>query len=156
MTLDYLPFMNANRAKGPRQVVSSRHANAWTPVRTPLRSARVVLLTSAAVRLAEQSAFVPAEDVSYRVVPIDTAPTDLRIDHRSPIGTDARVDLEIVVPRHALTSLAEQGVVGDVAPAFLSFVGGTELHQQIEEQLAPALTDEVRRLGGDLAILVPY
>jgi hypothetical protein len=154
--LDYLPFMNAIRAKGPRRVVSSRHASAWTPVRGPLAARRVVLLTSAAVRQAAEPAFTPPEDTSYRVVPLDADASELRIDHRSPIGTDARVDLEVVVPRTALASLAQQGMVGGVATSFLSFVGGTELHQQVEEELAPALAAQVRRLGGDLALLVPY
>jgi hypothetical protein len=154
--LDYLPFMNAIRAKGPRRVLSSRHASAWTPVRGPLAASRVVLLTSAAVRQAAQPAFTPPEDTSYRVVPMDADPSELRIDHRSPIGTDARLDLEVVVPRTTLASLAKRGVLGSVATAFLSFVGGTELQQQVEEELAPALAAEVRRLGGDLALLVPY
>ena len=154
--LDYLPFMNAIRAKGPRRVLSSRHASAWTPVRAPLAASRLVLLTSAAVRQAGQAAFTPPEDTSYRVVPFDADASELRIDHRSAIGTDARVDLEVVVPRTALASLADQGVLGSVATAFLSFVGGTELHEQVEQELAPALTREVQRLGGDLALLVPY
>lgn len=156
MPFDYLPFMNAIRAKGPRTVVSSRHASAWTPVRGPLAATRVVLSTSAAVRLAGQPAFNPPEDTSYRVVPMDADARELRIDHRSPIGTDARVDLEVVVPRTALVNLANAGVLGGVAEAFLSFAGGTELHQQVEDELAPALAAEIQRLGADLALLVPY
>src|SRR5437588_7904444 len=156
MPLDYLPFMNAVRAKGPRQVVSSQQANAWTAPEMPLSAMRVVLLTSVAVRRADQPAFAPPEDTSYRVVPFDAAADELRIDHRSPIGADARADLEIVVPRLALASLARRGVIGSVASSFLSFVGGTELHQQVEVELAPALAREMRAMDGELALLVPY
>ena len=81
---------------------------------------------------------------------------DLRLDHRSPIGADAREDLEIVVPRHALDEMVRQGVLGGIAPAFLAFVGGTELHQQIEDELVPNLLRELRDLEVDLALLVPY
>lgn len=156
MALEYLPFMNAKRAKGPRRIVSSRHQNAWTPPPLPVSSARVALITSAAVRHVEQPVFEPPEDTSYRAIPFDTPASDVRIDHRSPVGTDARVDLEVVIPRAARAELARVGAVGSIAPTFFSFVGGTELHQQVEEELAPALASELKALDVDLALLVPY
>jgi hypothetical protein len=116
----------------------------------------VALLTSAAVRHVSQPAFERTSDASYRAVPFDVDASELRIDHRSPIGSDARTDLEIVVPRRALAELAQQDIVGSIAPQFFSFVGGTEVQQQVEEQLAPALAGELQALGVDLAILVPY
>ena len=64
--------------------------------------------------------------------------------------------LEIVVPRHALAELAQQGIVGSIAPVFFSFVGGTEVQRQVEQQLAPALARELEALSVDFAILVPY
>ena len=122
----------------------------------PLSSARVALITSAAVRHMNQPAFEPPEDTSFRAVPVDAAPSDLRIDHRSPAGADARIDLEVVAPRAALGELARAGAIGSIAPFFFSFTGGTELHQQVEEELAPALVRELRQLNVDLALLVPY
>lgn len=154
--MDYLPIMNAKRSKGPRRVVSSRHANAWTPLRVPMRSARVALVSSGAIRTADQRPFEPSGDASYRVAPFDADPAELRIDHRSSVGTDARKDLEVVLPRKALAELARNGTVGSVAPSFFSFVGGIELHQQVEEELAPEMARELRDLGVDLAVLVPY
>jgi D-proline reductase (dithiol) PrdB len=156
MPLDYLRFMNQNRAKGPRRIVSSHRGDSWTPFTRSLASARLALITSAAVRHVNQPVFEPPGDTSYRQVASDTPASDLRIDHRSPVGTDARVDLEIVLPRAALEELARSGVVGSVAPSFLSFAGGTELHQQLDEELAPALANELQTLGVDLALLVPY
>lgn len=156
MALEYLPFMNANRAKGPRRIVASRHRGAWTPFKGSLTSVRVALITSAAIRHADQRAFEPPEDTSYRAVALDVTASELRIDHRSPVGSDARIDLEVVAPRAALTELVRAGKIGSVAPFFFSFTGGTELHQQVEEELAPRLVDELRKLGVDLALLVPY
>jgi D-proline reductase (dithiol) PrdB len=153
--LDYLPIMNANRAGAPRMVVSSQQTG-WTPAPARLGSARVALLTSAAVRHVSQPAFERTSDASYRAVPFEVDASELRMDHRSPIGSDARTDLQIVVPRDALAELAQQGLVGSIAPVFFSFVGGTEVQQQVEEQLAPALAREMQALGVDLAILVPY
>jgi hypothetical protein len=112
MPLDYLRFMNQNRAKGPRRIVSSHRGDSWTPFTRSLASARLALITSAAVRHVNQPVFEPPGDTSYRQVASDTPASDLRIDHRSPVGTDARVDLEIVLPRAALEELARSGVVG--------------------------------------------
>jgi len=156
MALDYLPFMNANRAKGPRRIVVSHHRGAWTPFKGPLTSARVALITSAAIRHTDQPAFEPPEDTSFRAVALDVTVSGLRIDHRSPVGSDARIDLEVVAPRAALAGLARSGKIRSVAPLFFSFTGGTELHQQVEEELAPALADELRKLDVDLGLLVPY
>ena len=156
MALAYLPFMNAGRTKGPRSIVVSQHLGAWTSFKGPLSSARVALITSAAVRHMDQPAFEPPEDTSFRAVPVDAAASDLRIDHRSPVGTDARIDLEVVAPRAALGELARAGTIGSIAPFFFSFTGGTELHQQVEEELVPALAQELKKLNVDLGLLVPY
>jgi D-proline reductase (dithiol) PrdB len=153
--LEYLPIMNANRSGGPRTVVSSEQ-RAWTPAPANLGSARVALLTSAAVRDVNQRPFEPTSDASYRAVPFEVESSLLRVDHRSPIGADARTDLEIVVPRNALAELAQRGIVGSIARAFFSFVGGTEVQREVEEHLAPALARELQALDVDLAILVPY
>ncbi len=156
MALRYLPFMNAKRAKGPREIRSSRHAGAWTPFSGPLSAACVALISSAAVRHVDQAAFEPPEDTSYRAVAMDAAASDLRIDHRPPVGADARADLEVVLPRAALADLAGGGKVGSIAPSFFWFTGGAELPRQVEEELAPALADELRRMQAQLALLVPY
>ena len=154
MPLDYLPIMDRRNANPRKLVQPSRLA--WHPaVRSPATS-RVALLTSAAIRRAGQPNYLPADDVSYRIVPADPAVTDLKLDHRSPVGADARRDLEIIFPRNALTSLANQGLIGSVAPNHYSFVGGIRLHRELEEELAPALARELAQAGVNLAVLVPY
>ena len=121
-----------------------------------LSAARVALLSSAALRPPSQPPFVPPEDTSYRVLSADPEPADLVIDHRSPVGTDARRDVEVVLPRAALAALAGRGVIGSVVPTCFSFVGGCRLHRQIEGELGPALAAELAALGTDLAVLAPY
>lgn len=154
MPLDYLPIM-ARRTANPRKLVQPSRL-AWHPaVRSPA-SSRVALLTSAAIRRASQPNYMPPDDASYRIIPADPAVTDLKLDHRLPVGTDARRDPEIVFPRNALTSLANQGLIGSVAPNHFSFVGGIRLHRELEEGLAPALTRELAQASVDLAVLVPY
>ena len=156
MPLAYLPIQAENAGpEGPRQLVRSSRP-AWCARVPALSAARVALLSSAALRRPSQPPFIPPEDTSYRVLPADPEAGDLLIDHRSPVGTDARRDVEVILPRTALAILDRRDIIGSVASACFSFVGGCRLHRQIEEELGPALAAELTALGTDLAVLVPY
>jgi D-proline reductase (dithiol) PrdB len=156
MSFEYLPVMAANAAsKPPRQLVLPA-MRSWCPVRKPVGSARVALLTSAALRLQQQQPFIPREDLSYRVVPSDPSAGDLIIDHHSGIGRVPKQDPEIVFPRTALATLVQNGVVGALAPNHISIMGGLRRHKEVETELAPAVARELAQAQVDLALLVPY
>ena len=156
MPLAYLPIQAQRDGEHRARKLVGSSRPAWCDRVPALADARMALLSSAAVRQSGQPAFVQPEDTSYRRFPSDPAVADLVIDHRSPVGTDAKRELEIVLPRAALAALAQEGVVGSVAPVAFSFVGGCRLHAQIEGELGPALADELTALGTDLAVLAPY
>ncbi|HEY7062877.1 MAG TPA: hypothetical protein VII06_15480 [Chloroflexota bacterium] len=156
MPLAYLPIQAQHAGpEGPRRLVQSTRP-AWCGAVPALGGARVALLSSAAVRQTRQPPFAPPDDTSYRAIPADPAVTDLVVDHRSPVGTDARRDLEVALPRAALAALQRRGVVGSVAPRAFTFAGGCRLHDKIEGELGPALADELAAQHADLALLVPY
>ena len=117
---------------------------------------RVSMITSAAIREHHQRPFPRVADTSYRRISSDPSGDELCIDHRSPVGSDARKDSEVVFPRRALRALAEKGFIGSVAPFHFSIYGGAKDHQKIETDLAPALARQLARARVDLAIMVPY
>jgi len=156
MPIEYLPIMAASSAPKPPRVLAMPSHPAWTPIIKPLEQSRVALLTSAALRLADQSPFVPKEDLTYRLVPSDPSAGEIVIDHHSGIGRVPREDPEIVFPRTAITALKERGAIGAISPFHVSFMGGLRHHKEIETQLAPAIANELQRLSVDLALLVPY
>jgi hypothetical protein len=78
------------------------------------------------------------------------------MDHRSPLGSGPRADPEIVFPRVALIALLQRGLVGSIASTHFSFVGGTQNHRGVENELAPALADELKKENVNLALLVPF
>jgi D-proline reductase (dithiol) PrdB len=129
---------------------------AWCPVAKPLGRSRVALLSSAALRLADQQPFLPRDDTTYRLVPSDPAAGEIVIDHHSGIGRVPRQDPEIVFPRSALAALVERTVVGALSPFHISFMGGIKCHREIESEIAPAIANELQRADVDLALLVPY
>jgi hypothetical protein len=156
MPFAYLPVMAQSGAPKPPRVLAAPTKTAWQPIARPASRSRVALLTSAALRLADQAPFIPREDLSYRRVPSDPAAGAIVIDHHSGIGRVPRQDPEIVFPRTALAELAARGVIGSTPPCHFSFMGGVRRHQEIESELAPALADELAQAQVDLALLVPY
>ena len=156
MPFEYLPIMAQNSAPKPPRVLAAPSAQAWSPVTKTLNSSCVALLSSAALRLAGQQPFIPREDLSYRRVPSDPSSGPIIIDHHSGIGTVPKQDPEIVFPRTALAELAEKRIIGALSPFHFSFMGGVRRHEEIENELAPALADELATAGVDLALLVPY
>ena len=156
MALEYLPIMaQSSPAKPPRVLVAPSNRS-WCTVKKPVNQSRVALLTSAALRLNRQEPFAPAEDLSYRVIPSDSKPNTIVIDHHSRIGPVPRQNPEIVFPMAALVSLAAKQIVGSLSPIHVSFMGGIRRHQEVENELAPAIARELKQADVDLALLVPY
>ena len=156
MPFEYLPIMAHNSAPKPARVLAMPSKRAWSPVTKAVSQSRVALLSSAALRLADQEPFIPREDLSYRRVASDPKAGQIIIDHHSGIGTVPKQDPEIVFPRSALAALVEKRVVGALSPFHFSFMGGVRRHQEIENVLAPALADELAAAEVDLALLIPY
>lgn len=156
MPFDYLPIFVEKAAPKPARKLARTSQTAWNPAVPSLASARIALLTSAALRRPDQPSFVPPDDTSYRSLPAEPHATDLAMDHRSPLGTSPRHDPEIVFPRSALIALAQGNVIGSIARTHFSFLGGTRDHDGVEKELAPALVAELRREEVNLALLLPF
>jgi len=156
MAFEYLPVMAQNSAPKPARVLVAPSKPAWCPVKNPVSQSRTALLSSAALRLATQQPFIPREDLSYRRIHSDPDAGETIIDHHSGIGRVPKQDPEIVFPRTALASLAASKVVGSLSPFHFSFMGGVRQHKKIENELAPAIAQELKQCAIDLALLVPY
>lgn|SRR5574341_678586 len=156
MPFEYLPVMAQNSAPKPPRVLVAPSKPGWCPIIKPVNESRIALLSSAALRLANQKPFIPREDLSYRRVPSDPSAGAVIIDHHSGIGRVPKQDPEIVFPRTALANLQKRAVVGALAPFHFSFMGGLRQHKEIENELAPAIANDLKQAQVDLALLVPY
>jgi len=71
----------------------------------------------------------------------------------------AREDPNIVFPVDRLRELVDEGVIGGLAPTALGCMGGIYSVRRTEQELAPAIVNEVlamRDAGqADVALLVP-
>ncbi len=100
-------------------------------------------------------AFTHKDDTSHRRIPVDADLADLRISHFAYDTTDAKADANVVFPIDALRTLVADGVIGELAPTALTFMGGIYSQRRVHEELIPALTADLEEMAADVVLLVP-
>ncbi len=125
-----------------------------------LSDARVAIVTTAAFFTPDQPPFdttIRGGDYSYRVIPADTDLSTLEIAHRSH-AFDIRAitsDKNLALPLDRLKSLAEQGVIGSVAPRHFSFMGSIAAPGRLIAQSAPEVAQILLEDEVDAVFLTP-
>ena len=122
---------------------------------TPLSSATVAIVTSAALHTANDAAFAGG-DTSFRF--IDRERRDLILGHWSPNFDRAAItmDLNVVYPIDRLEELAARGVIGGVARRHVSFAGNQpDDVATIRLDSGPAVAAALVADGVDVVLLTP-
>jgi D-proline reductase (dithiol) PrdB len=127
----------------------------WAPVIKPLAQCRVGLVASGGIYAAGQIAFHYKDDMSFRIVDMETPTRDLRATHFAYDLTAARADVNVVFPIDTLRALAAEHFIGAVSRNAYTFMGGIYSSRKVREILAPAIAERVVRDEVDLALLVP-
>ena len=91
----------------------------------PLRERRIALVSTAALNLRRDAAFLPNE-THYRVIPGDVAPGEVVMSHSSANfdRTGFQQDLNVCFPIQRLQELAADGVIGSVSNFHFAVSGG--------------------------------
>lgn len=135
----------------------------WHPgarLKKPLSEARVAVATTAAFFRPDQPPFdtsIRGGDYSYRIIPIDTDLSTWKIAHRSD-AFDIRgitSDKNLALPLDRLKSLAEDGVIGSVAPRHFSFMGSIAAPGRLIAQTAPEVARMLLEDTVDAVLLTP-
>jgi D-proline reductase (dithiol) PrdB len=130
------------------------------PLRRPLREARVAIVTAGGVHLSEQAPFDmtdPEGDGSYRVVPLGTPPSALRITHDYYDHAAADRDINCVFPLDRLGELARAGEIGEAGPRHVGMMGhlsGAALGMLVDRS-AGAIAALFQQDAVDLVLAVP-
>ena len=127
----------------------------FTPLSKPLGQCRVGLIGSGGAYVRGQLAYHFSDDVTYREIPSDTDPADIRITHFAYDVRDARRDPNCVLPLAPLQTLARFGELGEVARSAFCFVGGIYSSRRCRDDLAPRLVERLLAQECDAALLVP-
>ena len=121
----------------------------------PLSQSRVAIVTTAALRLAEQDKFLGG-DQSFRVLPASTE--GLILGQISPNFDRSGfiIDPNVVFPIDRLKEMAVEGLVGSVAAQHIAFLGaqGESLSTMIMDS-GPAAAILLKDDGVDVVLLTP-
>jgi D-proline reductase (dithiol) PrdB len=125
-----------------------------------LREACVAVVTTAAFFKPDQPPFdtsIRGGDYSYRVIPLVTDLSTLRIAHRSDAFDMCGIasDKNLALPLDRLKSLAEEGVIGSVAPRHFSFMGSIAAPGRLIANTAPEVARMLLEDAVDAVLLTP-
>jgi len=87
-------------------------------------------------------------------IPVDTPADRLRVRHGGYPVQAAVADHQVNLPLGHLRTLAEEGVIGEVAPIAHSFVGATS-QVRLTNKIAPAWAEQLQDEAVDAVLLVP-
>jgi D-proline reductase (dithiol) PrdB len=129
-----------------------------TPLAKPLAACRVTALTSGGISHCSAQPWDPIARNDFRLDTLsrDTPANEFQIHDAYYEHEDAERDVNCVFPIERLRELAEEGVIGEVAPRLYSgFMGRIYKRTELLEKHAPAFAGELQSQEVDLALLVP-
>jgi D-proline reductase (dithiol) PrdB len=138
------------------QTVASHDTCPATLPRVPLAQARVALVTTAGLHLRGDRPF-RGEDPGYRFIP-STAESHELLQSHSSIGFDRsgmQRDINVVFPIDRLREFEREGVIGSLAPRFLSFMGAQADPEHVLAAAASQAGDILIAEGADVVLLTP-
>ena len=155
MALRYIELMDYySRELPPTPWVESQGVP-WTPLQKPLAECTIMLLTSAGVRRKEEPPFLPANDLTFRLIDTAVDVNDLAPSHPAPIRGPGEADINVVFPIERLRELETEGLFRALTPHHVSILGPIRKFRELHYEMAPAIAAQVRREGADVLFLVP-
>ncbi len=126
----------------------------------PIAACRIALVSTAGLVPPGALPFDPrvrGGDYSYRVIPRDSDVRGLVDCHRSESydHTGIARDRNLAFPLDRLRELAAEGVIGEVAPRHVSFMGSITAPGRLVRDTAPEAAALLIDDGVDVALLVP-
>lgn len=126
-----------------------------TSPRRPLAEARVALISTAGAHLPDDPRHAGGADGdhTYRAIPADAA--EVALHHGGYDTRRARLDPDVVFPLSLLREIADEGVIGEVAPTAYSFMGYIPHTEPLLRETGPEVARALIGDAVDLALLVP-
>ncbi len=132
----------------------------FSPLKKPLKEARIAIVSSAGFVLNSQELFdahIESGDDSFREIPSNTEVADIVDSHRSKCFDHAgmREDPNVAFPLDRIRELATDGVIGSIADNHLSFMGSVTAPLRLIRKVAPVAAEKLLDDNVDAALLVP-
>lgn len=135
----------------------------WSPLSKAVKESRVAVVTTAGVHLASDDSFdLDRErrepiwgDPTYRILPRDVGSDDVELSHLHYDTSDAKEDLDVVLPVPLLRQLQSEGIIGDVATRHYSFMGFQLDATELLDRHLPEVISHLREDAVDAVVLTP-
>ena len=124
-----------------------------------LRQSRLLLISSAGGYLPATQLPFDAEndlgDYTIRTFPVTTAPAQIAFAHSHYDHTAVNADQQVLLPLGHLHDLVKAGVIGELAPEVINFMGYQPDIGQVLDATIPAILAAAKAMAVDGALLVP-
>ena len=128
------------------------------PLRVPLQSAQVALVSTSGAHLRCQAPFditAGTGDGSFRAFPTSTLLEEIQLSHPGYDTRRASLDKNVVLPLDHLRAAARDGRIGRLSPTVYSFMGYIARTDPLVEETAPEVAARLVSDGADLVLLAP-
>ena len=155
MPVRYIEQVRQHYADQPPYQWSTYEGSPLASLRKPLSRCRIALLSSSGIYRKDQAPFGDVKnDLTWREIPTDLDPGDLKISHFSK-NAKAVTDVNTVFPFQRLRELAAEGFIGELASPAFTFMGRIFSRTRLQKEMEPALLGRLRAMDVDAALLVP-
>lgn len=124
-----------------------------------LRHSRLLLISSAGGYVREAQAAFDADndlgDYSIRRFSVTTPPAQIAFAHTHYDHTAVNADQQVLLPLGHLQDLVATGVIGELAPDVISFMGYQPDISQVLDVTIPATLGAAKEMQATAALLVP-
>ena len=124
-----------------------------------LQQSRLVLISSAGSYLKHRqepfAAEDPMGDYSIRLYPGSTDLDELAFSHTHYEHSAVEQDPQVLVPLRHLRRMVKDGLIGELAPNVISFMGYLPLATRLVDETIPVILQAVEQQDADAALLVP-
>ncbi len=128
---------------------------AFQPLK-PLAESRLGVLSTSGAYVVGQVAYHYKDDTSIRSIPKGTPADQVHFSHITENYLDnPRKDPNCILPIDALRDAEAEGLIGELAPALFSCMGGINSQRRVREELIPELHEQLTSQAVDTVLLVP-
>lgn len=124
-----------------------------------LSNSRLAFISSGGAYLKDSqtpfSAADPYGDYTSRLLPQSTTPDDIAIAHDHYDHTAVLEDMQSLIPLRHLETLQNEGVIGELAPNWVSYSGYHPDVVRVVDVLAPQIYEQLKEMDVQAALLVP-
>jgi D-proline reductase (dithiol) PrdB len=130
----------------------------FSPVRRALPMLNLALISSAGAYIDGTAPFdttAPQGDLTFREIPAQLEPEDLRFAARGYDPAAVQSDSNALLPLARLFEFESNGIIGQLNPVFWSFCGFIPDAAGLVEAMVPRLVESVKRYEVQAALLIP-